>query len=90
MKDKKIKFEKALNRLEEIVETMEGGELELEKSLEIFDEGIKMAGICRDHLDQAEKKIEKLIKDHKGKLTTKAIKDAPRHDDDAGEDDVPF
>ncbi len=65
-----IKFEKALKRLEEIVEKLEKGDLDLDKSLEIFEEGIKMSRICSQKLKEAEKKIEILTKDETGKLKT--------------------
>jgi exodeoxyribonuclease VII small subunit len=68
-----IKFEKALGRLEEIVEELEKGEIELEKSLEIFEEGIKMTRLCSKKLDEAEKKIELLTKDPKGGFKTQAF-----------------
>lgn len=63
-----IKFEKALKRLEEIVEELEKGELDLDRSLQIFEEGIKMSRICSKKLQEAEKKIEILTKDESGKL----------------------
>lgn len=63
-----IKFEKALKRLEEIVEELEKGELDLDRSLQIFEEGIKMSRICSKRLQEAEKKIEILTKDESGKL----------------------
>lgn len=63
-----IKFEKALKRLGEIVEELEKGELDLDRSLQIFEEGIKMSRICSKKLQEAEKKIEILTKDEGGKL----------------------
>ncbi|MBI4383256.1 MAG: exodeoxyribonuclease VII small subunit [Nitrospinae bacterium] len=63
-----IKFEKALKRLEQIVEELEKGELDIDKSLEIFEEGIKMSRICSKKLNEAEQKIEKLTRDQKGEL----------------------
>lgn len=63
-----IKFEKAMKRLEAIVEELEKGELDIDKSLEIFEEGIKMSRICSKKLNEAEAKIEKLTRDKKGEL----------------------
>ena len=54
--------------MEEIVEKLEKGDLDLDKSLEIFEEGIKMSRICSQKLQEAEKKIEILTKDESGKL----------------------
>tara|TARA_B100000959_G_scaffold252449_1_gene282571 strand:- start:2409 stop:2648 length:240 start_codon:yes stop_codon:yes gene_type:complete len=65
-----IKFEKAMTRLEKIVEELERGDLDIDKSLEIFEEGIKMSRVCSKKLTEAEAKIEKLTKGKKGELTT--------------------
>ena len=65
-----IKFEKAMTRLEKIVEELERGDLDIDKSLEIFEEGIKMSRLCSKKLNEAEAKIEKLTKDKKGELIT--------------------
>ncbi len=65
-----IKFEKAIQRLEKIVDDLETGELDIDKSLEIFEEGIKMSRVCSKKLSEAEAKIEKLTRDQKGNLAT--------------------
>jgi exodeoxyribonuclease VII small subunit len=65
-----MKLEKAMKRLEDIVEDLEKGELDIDKSLEIFEEGIKMSRLCSKKLNEAEAKIEKLTKDQKGELVT--------------------
>ena len=65
-----IKFEKAMSRLESIVEELERGDLNIEKSLEIFEEGIKMSRVCSNKLNEAEAKIEKLTKGKKGEIVT--------------------
>ena len=65
-----IKFEKAMTRLESIVEELERGDLNIDKSLEIFEEGIKMSRVCSKKLNEAEAKIEKLSKGKKGDLIT--------------------
>ena len=65
-----IKFEKAMTRLESIVEELERGDLNIDKSLEIFEEGIKMSRVCSKKLNEAEAKIEKLMKGEKGDLVT--------------------
>jgi len=54
---KTINFESALKRLEEIVDEMENGGAELEKSLEMFEEGTKLAKYCSDKLDEAKKAL---------------------------------
>ena len=65
-----IKFEKAMTRLESIVEELERGDLDIDKSLEIFEEGIKMSRLCSKKLNEAEAKIQKLSKGKKGDLIT--------------------
>ena len=65
-----VKFEKAILRLEKIVDDLETGELDIDKSLEIFEEGIKMSRVCSKKLSEAEAKIEKLTRDQKGELVT--------------------
>ena len=65
-----VKFEKAIQRLEKIVDDLEKGELDIDKSLEIFEEGIKMSRVCSKKLNEAEAKIEKLTRDKKGELVS--------------------
>jgi exodeoxyribonuclease VII small subunit len=65
-----IKFEKAIQRLETIVDDLEKGELDIDKSLEIFEEGIKMSRVCSKKLNEAEAKIEKLTRNQKGELVS--------------------
>jgi len=62
------KFEEALSRLEGIVSQLEGGDLDLEESLRLFEEGIRLSYFCGQKLDEAEKKIEILLKDREGIL----------------------
>jgi exodeoxyribonuclease VII small subunit len=57
-----MKFEDCLKRLEEIVERLEKGDLSLEESLALFEEGMKLSNSCRGELDQAEGRIEVLLK----------------------------
>ena len=65
-----VKFEDALSTLESIVEKLERGELSLEESLAAFEEGIRLSRICSKRLEDAEKKIEILIKGKDGQLRT--------------------
>jgi exodeoxyribonuclease VII small subunit len=57
------KFEKALEELEEIVKKMEAGDLSLDESLKAFEEGIRLSRICADRLDEAERKVEILLRE---------------------------
>ncbi|MDY7037652.1 MAG: exodeoxyribonuclease VII small subunit [Thermodesulfobacteriota bacterium] len=63
------KFEEAMKRLEDIVQNMESGDLSLEESLRIFEEGIKLVGFCSKKLEEAEKKVTMLVKESDGKYT---------------------
>jgi exodeoxyribonuclease VII small subunit len=54
-------FEKKLIRLEEIVGKMEGGELSLDESLKLFEEGVKLSRECNTQLVQAEQKVKVLL-----------------------------
>jgi exodeoxyribonuclease VII small subunit len=65
-----IKFEDALARLEQIVDTLEAGNLPLEDSLKAFEEGVGLARRCARYLEEAEKRIELLTKDETGLLRT--------------------
>ncbi|ACL69407.1 exodeoxyribonuclease VII small subunit [Halothermothrix orenii] len=62
-KEKELNFEKALKRLEEIVDCLETGGLSLDKSLERFSEGVKLVNYCNQELNKAEEKIEKVLKE---------------------------
>ena len=63
-----IKFEDALQRLEQIVYQLETGDLPLEESLKVFEEGVALARRCGKYLEEAEKRIELLTKDESGLL----------------------
>ena len=66
------KFEKALEKLEEIVKKMEEGNMSLDESLKAFEEGIKLSHFCTDKLDEADKKVNLLLRE-KGKLNVSAF-----------------
>ena len=61
-------FEKALAHLESIVTELEKGELALEEALKLFEEGIKISRFCNAKLDEAERKVEILVKSEQGQL----------------------
>ena len=63
-----IKFEKALERLEKIVEELETGNIPLEDALKKYEEGVKLSRACTEKLTQAEKKIQILTKSLDGSL----------------------
>jgi exodeoxyribonuclease VII small subunit len=63
-----IQFEKALGRLEKIVEELESGNIALEEALKKYEEGVKLVRACQEKLSQAEKKIEILTRSLNGSL----------------------
>ena len=60
------KFETSLKKLEEVVRKLEGGSLSLDDSIKAFEEGVKHAAFCAKKLDEAERKVEVLIKQRDG------------------------
>lgn len=62
------KFEDALARLEEIVGQLESGDLPLDLSLKLFEEGIKLSRVCNKRLEEAERRVEVLLKDRSGNV----------------------
>ena len=62
------KFEDALKRLEEIVNNLENGDVSLEETVKMFQEGIGLAKICKNKLQSAEKEIKKIVKDSDGEF----------------------
>ena len=60
-----ITFEEAMNRLEEIIKTLEDNQTSLEKSVDLFQEGIKLSKICSDKLAGIENKVAKILIDGK-------------------------
>lgn len=64
---KEMKFETALDKLEEIVRKLEEGDLPLDDSLRMFEEGVRLARYCGGRLDAAERKIEVLMKNEEGR-----------------------
>ena len=60
-------FEASLEALERIVQQLEDGDLPLEKSLELFEQGIGLSRQCQDRLNQAERRIEVLLRDNQGR-----------------------
>jgi exodeoxyribonuclease VII small subunit len=65
----KDSFEESLHRLEEIVNQLEQGDVPLEDSLRLYEEGIRLSKVCAEKLTRAETTLKKLNKDLDGKLT---------------------
>ena len=67
MKEENRTFESSLEALEQIVRQLENGDLPLEKSLELFEQGIRLSRECQERLSQAERRIEVLLRDNQGR-----------------------
>ena len=86
-------FEEALERLETIVEELEGGGLTLEQSLARYEEGMRLSRRLTQTLDQAEKRIERLVEEEGEAPTTRPLESEPGRGDRAaegGEGELPF
>jgi exodeoxyribonuclease VII small subunit len=83
MAQKNQTFESTLGELEKIVRRLEDGDLSLEESLKLFEDGVRLSRECQERLNQAERRIEILLKDEKGNPFLQEIRpddadDAPR------------
>jgi len=56
------KFEEALQKLEKVVHQLEKGEIPLDKAIALFEEGVQLSDACRKQLEEAESKVEVLLK----------------------------
>jgi len=64
-------FEDSMNELKEIVDKLQSGNLPLEESIKLFQEGTKLIALSHKKLDQIQKKVKLLIEEKNGELTTK-------------------
>jgi exodeoxyribonuclease VII small subunit len=64
-------FEKAMNKLEKIVQELESTDLPLEKAIRKFEEGVQLSKFCSEKLDETEKKITILLKDQNNRVYDK-------------------
>jgi exodeoxyribonuclease VII small subunit len=78
-------FESSLEELERIVRQLEQGELPLEKSLELFEQGVKLSRDCQERLSQAERRIEILMRDNQGRASVRPFD--PDSELSAGDED---
>lgn len=69
-KKKSEQFEESLKKLQGIVEKLERGDLPLDEAMESFTEGIQLVQLCHQKLEEAEKKVQLLVKDQQGAFTT--------------------
>ena len=73
------KFEECLERLEKIVAELEKGDVSLDQALQLFDEGMMLSGSCRKELEEAEGKVEILLK-RNGKLQPETLESVTSSD----------
>jgi len=66
-------FEASLAALEQIVRELERGELPLERSLELFEQGVRLSRECQERLQAAERRIEVLLRDGEGRAAVAAF-----------------
>ena len=71
-------FESAIKRLEEIVKILESGELPLASLLEMYEEGVKLQNFCQEKLDEAERKVEILVRKSEGALEREPFSGDPQ------------
>ena len=75
-------FEQAMKRLEEIGQSLESGDIELEKSLKLYEEGIQLIEFCQKKLSDAEKTVQKLSKQDDGTFKEEPLDDLPTKDEE--------
>lgn len=66
-------FEESLKKLDEIVDQLENGNLPLEDSIKLFEEGVRLSGLCKQELESAEGKVQMLIKQRDGSMKTESF-----------------
>ena len=72
---KNLSFEKALERLQEIVAGLEDPEKGLESSLELFEEGVSLSRFCRSKIDEIQKRVDVVLKETADSLVTEPLED---------------
>jgi len=80
----------SLEALEEIVHKLEQGDLALEESLGLFEQGIRLSRECQERLSQAERRIEVLLRDQQGRPTVTPLGDDDAPGSEISQDDEPF
>ncbi len=73
-------FEASLNELERIVKQLEDGDLPLEESLKLFETGVRLSRECRERLNNAERRIEVLVKEADGSISLEPFSTADEID----------
>jgi exodeoxyribonuclease VII small subunit len=66
-------FEESLKKLDEIVAQLESGNLPLEDSIKLFEEGVQLSAVCKQELENAEGKVQILMKQRDGSMMSEAF-----------------
>ncbi len=77
---KKPDFERSLARLEEVVRRLENANLSLDEAMKLFEEGVELSRDCQKQLEQAEGRVEILLKKADGKLVAEPFEPASEED----------
>lgn len=83
MEESKPTFKEAIEELEQITESLEGGELELEKSLELFERGVELIKYCQDSLDSAQSRVEVLVESLGGEVKSETLAEEKAEQEEA-------
>lgn len=83
-------FEASLEALERIVQQLESGDLPLEQSLELFEQGIRLSRECQERLGQAERRIEVLLRDNQGRPVVSTYEPKQGSEENGTENDNAF
>jgi exodeoxyribonuclease VII small subunit len=85
--NRRLKFEEAMQRLDEIVRAMESGEIGVEESIARYEEAMRLAAQCRQILDDAEQRIQKIQVDAAGKPQLAPFEPPAEAEENGGADD---
>ncbi|MGD0889331.1 MAG: exodeoxyribonuclease VII small subunit [Acidobacteriaceae bacterium] len=81
-------FEEQLTQLETVVERLERGDLSLDESVRLFEDGMKLSGACKKELEQAEGRIQVLVEGKGGKMKPTDLELQPSENDDLDADEA--
>jgi exodeoxyribonuclease VII small subunit len=70
-KQQELSFEAALKRLEDVLDSLEHGDLPLEEAMRAFEEGVQLVRVCHQKLDEVDQRVEILLKDDAGRFFTR-------------------
>ena len=79
----KVDFERSLARLEEIVRKLENANLALDDAMKLFEEGVELSRVCQKQLEEAEGRVEILLKKADGKLVAEPFQSGAAEDEES-------